>query len=158
MKALVAISISVTLVAITACAGSRRVEPNGGPAGSSADGTYGFTANLPDQQFRGKLRVLRDEILVEPTSGTCRPIQSDSVSIRFGCNGSGRYEQLSIRIDRRSPAEKSSWSASYRVQRKRETCSEYGVVSGQQVCIRYWTEYYDASEGKSGKLTLRKAQ
>ena|SRR5687768_17294935 len=152
------LSILVAWAGLTACASSTRSDLNSGPANAPVQGTYAFTANLPDQQLRGTLRVTGNDILVEPTSGSCRATQTaDTVAIRFLCHGSGRYEQLSIRIDRRKPVEASSWSATYRVQRSREVCSEYGTVSGQTVCVRTWTEYYDAAEGKSGKLTVRRA-
>ena len=145
--------MSAGLSACVAVGGGR----NSGAA-IPVDGTYDFTANLPDQQLRGKMRVVGNEVLLEPATGNCRPIEApDSLSVRFLCNGSGRYEQLSIRIDRRNPAERSSWAASYRVPRKREVCSEYGTVSGQTVCIRTWTEYYDASEGRNGRLRVRRA-
>jgi hypothetical protein len=147
----------VAFVGLTACASSSRTEPNGRLVDSSAEGAYTFTANLPDQLLRGTLRIIGDEILLEPAAGSCRAIDADSVAIRFLCNGSGRYEQMSIRIHRQKPAERSTWAASYRVQRTRENCSEYGVVSGQQVCIRSWTEYYDTTEGKAGKLMVRRA-
>jgi hypothetical protein len=147
--------LAVSCLSFAACAGARNAPATGG---SPEQGSFTFTANLPDQQLRGRLRVVGDEILLEPTSGTCRPIQSDSVSIRFGCTGSGRYEHLSIRIDRHRPTEQSTWSAGYRVKRSRENCSEYGIVAGQQVCVRSWTEYYDTIEGKAGRLAVRRSQ
>ena len=150
--------VLVALVGLTACASSNTSAANSGPVNAPVQGTYAFTANLPDQQLRGTLLVTGNDIRLEPTSGTCRATQSaDTVAIRFLCNGSGRYEQLSIRIDRHKPVEGSTWYASYRVQRSREVCSEYGTVSGQTVCVRTWTEYYDAAEGKSGKLRVRRS-
>ena len=152
------LSVLVAWVGLAACASSTRSDLNRGPANAPVQGTYAFTANLPDQQLRGTLRVTGNDILLEPTSGSCRATESaDTVAIRFLCHGSGRYEQLFIRIDRHRPVEASSWSATYRVPRTREHCSEYGVVAGQQVCVRSWTEYYDAAEGKSGKLRVRRA-
>ena len=140
--------------ALTGCASSHNDTPSTGPAGAPVQGTFAFTANLPDQQMRGTLQITGDRILLEPASGTCRAMEdTDAV---FLCNGSGRYEQLSIRINRHKPTEGSSWSVSYRVQRSREVCQEYGVVSGRQVCVRSWTEYYDDTQGKSGKLRVRR--
>jgi hypothetical protein len=146
----------VAWLGMTACASSSNVAANGGTAGAPVQGTYVFSANLPDQQMRGTLQVMGDRVLLEPASGKCRAIESSDAVVHFSCTGSGRYEQMSIRINRRKPAEGSTWSASYLVQRSREVCQEYGVVSGRQVCVRSWTEYYDVAQGKSGKLRVRR--
>jgi len=151
------LSVLVACVGLTACASSNKNEPNSSPVSASVQGTYAFTANLPDQQLRGRLRVIGKEILLEPASGTCRPMEgTDSVAVRFLCNVSGRYEQVSIRIDRRKPAERSTWSASYRVQRTRQVCAEYRTVAGQQVCMSTHPEYYETTEGKAGRLAVRR--
>ena len=151
------IGVLAACVGLTACASSNNAVPSSGPANAPVQGTYVFTANLPDQQMRGTLQIMGDRIMLEPASGTCRATEgTDTVMVLFLCNGSGRSEGLSIRINRRKPAEGSYWSASYRVQRSRQICQEYGVVSGQQVCVRSWTEYYDAAEGKNGKLRVRR--
>ena len=146
----------VAWVGLTACASSSNVAPNGGTASAPVQGTYVFSANLPDQQMRGTLQVMGDRVLLEPASGTCRAIESTDAVVRFACIGSGRYEQLSLLINRRKPAEGSYWSVSYLVQRSREVCQEYGLVSGRQVCVRSWTEYYDVAQGKTGKLRVRR--
>lgn len=151
------LGVLAACLGLAACASSSNSVPSTRAASPPAQGTFAFTANLPDEQVRGTLQLAGNRILLEPAVGTCRAIEStDTVMVQFLCNGSGRYEQLSIRINRRKPAEGSSWSASYRVQRSREVCQEYGVVSGRQVCVRSWTEYYDASEGKAGKLRVRR--
>ena len=149
--------VLIACVALSACASSNNGHLNSGTVGAPVQGTYTFTANLPDQQLRGTFQVAGSRILLDPASGNCRATESsDTVMVHFLCASSGRYEQLSVRINRRKPAEGSYWSASYRVQRSREVCQEYGVVSGRQVCVRSWTEYYDTSEGKSGKLRVRR--
>ena len=151
------LSVMVVWAGLSACASSNTSSPNSGPVTASVQGTYAFTANLPEGQLRGRLRIIGSEILLEPASGTCRATDADSVAIRFACSGSGRYEHVSLRIDRHKPAEQSTWSASYQVQRTREVCAEYGTVSGQRVCMRTHTEYYDTTEGKRGKLSVRRA-
>ena len=141
---------------LAACASSSNIARNGGPTNAPVQGTYVFSANLPDQQMRGTLQIVGDRILLEPASGTCRAIETTGPVVQFVCNGSGRYEQMSIRINRDKPAEGSTWSASYLVQRSREVCQEYGLVQGRQVCVRSWTEYYDVTQGKAGKLRVRR--
>jgi len=150
------LSVVVALVGLTACASASK-GPSTDPVNAPVEGTYAFTANLPSLQLRGRLRVVGAEILLDPASGTCQAMDSDSVAVSFSCNGAGRYEYISIRIDRRRPSERSTWSASYRVQRTRQVCAEYGVVSGQQVSIRTHTEYYDTTEGSRGRLSVRRA-
>jgi hypothetical protein len=152
MRFLLSTLAAATLVA---CASAGRHAADRGTL-LPVEGNYAFTANLPDQQMRGSLRIAGNEILLEPASGNCRATDADSLAVRFACIGAGRAEQISILIHRQQPAERSAWSASYRVQRSRQHCSEYGVVAGQQVCIRSWTEYYDTTEGKRGKLSVRR--
>lgn len=157
MNVMSRLSVMIAWAGLTACATSGTNSPNSGPVNAPVQGAYAFTANLPEGQLRGRVQITGSEIRLEPTTGTCQAIDADSVGIRFACSGSGRYEHISIRIDRYKPAERSTWSASYQVQRTRQVCAEYGTVSGQQVCLRTHTEYYDATEGKRGKLSVRRA-
>lgn len=150
------LSVVVALVGLTACASPGKA-PNTSPVNAPVEGTYAFTANLPEQQLRGRLRVTGGEIMLEPAAGTCQVMRSDSLAVNYSCNGSGRYESISLRIDRHRPSERSTWSASRRVQRTRQVCAEYGMVSGQQVCLRTHTEYYDTTEGHRGRLSVRRA-
>ena len=148
------LGVVVVLAGLTACASASKA-PGTEPVTASADGAYTFTANLPSLQLRGRLRVIGAEVLLEPAAGTCQVMGSDSVAVHFSCSGSGRYENISLRVDRRRPSERSTWSASYRVQRTRQVCAEYGMISGQQVCVRTHTEYYDTTEGHRGRLSVR---
>ena len=128
------------------------------PAGS-VEGTYDYTAILPGQQVTGKLRVLGDTIMVMPTNDYCQPVTGtpSPLVIRYTCNGPGRFESMTLTLDRRNPAQFSKWAASFRVQKSRQVCIRYEMRSGQQVCAQTGYEPYEDVESRSGTLQVRRA-
>ncbi len=144
--------------ALVACASGGSTREATVPAPAPAEGTYDYIANLPGQQVRGKMQFVGDTVLVEPIADYCRPTvrSPDPLAIHYTCNGPGSFEQIQLRIDRRSPVQLSKWSATYRVQRQREVCTQYAVRNGQQVCVETRTETYETTESRSGNLQVRK--
>jgi hypothetical protein len=122
------------------------------------EGIYDYVANISGQQVQGKLRVLGDTIIVEPHSDYCRPVVGapSPLSIRYTCNGPGSFESLLLTLDRRNPAQFSKWSASFRVRKQRQICTQYAVRDGQQVCVQYGMETYEVTESRSGTLQVRR--
>jgi hypothetical protein len=149
-----AILLCVTVLACASASGSRESSAPAGPI----EGTYEYTANLPGAQVRGTMRVVRDTVLVDPMADYCRPAVGvpDQLAIRYTCNGPGTYEQIQLRIDRRNPVQLSKWSATFRVQRRREVCTLYAVRDGRQVCVQTQTETYETTESRSGTLQVRR--
>ena len=129
-------------------------------ASTSNEGVYDYVANLPGQQVRGTLRVTGDTVTIDPMADYCRPTVGvpDPLAIRYTCNGPGNIESIQLRIDRRNPAQLSKWSAAYRVQRRREVCTQYAVRDGRQVCVQTSTETYETTESRSGTLQVRRVQ
>ena len=148
-------------VVLVACGGSRTAPeaavPDAAPAGP-IEGNYEYQANLPGQLVKGTLRVLGDTMLVEQTADYCLPVQGsrDPLAIWYSCKGGGRFEQLTLRLDRRNPAQFSKWSASFRVQKRRQVCAEYAIQQGRQVCVRQTTETYEDTESSRGNLQVRR--
>ncbi|HEX6943798.1 MAG TPA: hypothetical protein VF128_12785 [Gemmatimonadaceae bacterium] len=128
--------------------------------GGPAEGDYDYVANLPGQQVRGRMRVVGDTVLVDPVADYCRPTVGvpDPLAIRYTCNGPGNIESVELRIDRRNPAQLSKWTAAYRVQRRREVCTQYAIRDGRQVCVQMNTETYETIESRSGTLQVRRVQ
>jgi hypothetical protein len=127
------------------------------PASPPAEGTYEYLANLPNAQVRGTLQVLGDTALVSPVSDYCRPEPTrDPLYIRYTCQGTGAFESLFLRIDRRNPVQLSKWSATFRVQKRRDVCRRYEVRAGRQVCVETATETYETTESRSGNLQVRR--
>jgi hypothetical protein len=145
------------LPVLVACGGSRATTETATPSGSF-EGTYEYIANLPTQQVRGTLQVVGDTVLVTPVSDYCRPVlgPSDPLYFKYTCQGTGTYEQVQLTIDRRNPAQLSKWSATFRVQRRREVCVQYAMRDGRQVCVQTTTETYEATESRSGSLQVRR--
>ena len=104
------------------------------------------------------MRVIGDTIIVDPMADYCRPAAGvpDALAILYSCTGSGNVESVQLRIDRRNPAQLSKWTARYRVQRRREVCTQYAVRDGRQVCVQMTTETYETIEPRSGTLQLRR--
>lgn len=150
-------TILLTL-ALLACGGSRAATPRTAAPSGPIEGTYDYMANLPSLQVRGTLRVTGDTVLVDPVSDYCRPMMGppDPLYIKYTCQGTGPYEQLTLTIDRRNPLQLSKWSATFRVQRRREVCVRYAVRDGRQVCVETQTETYEATESRSGNLQVRR--
>ena len=140
---------TTTAVAVAASA-------TGGPA----EGEYDYVANLPGQQIRGRMRVVADTVLIDPVSDYCRPATGvpDPLSIRYTCTGTGNLESINLSIDRRNPAQLSKWTARYRVERRREVCTQYAIRDGRQVCVQTSTETYETIESRSGTLQVRRVQ
>jgi hypothetical protein len=124
------------------------------------EGTYDYIANLPGQQVRGQMRVLADTVIIDPMSDYCRPVvvPPDQLAYRYTCNGPGNVESLQFRIDRRNPERLSTWTAAYRVQKRREVCTQYAVRDGRQVCVQTSTEVYETTENRSGTLLVRRVR
>lgn len=129
-------------------------------AAGSIEGVYDYVANLPGQQVRGRMRVIGDTVTIDPMADYCRPTVGvpDPLALRYTCNGPGNFESIQLRIDRRNPAQLSKWSASYKVQRRREVCTQYAVRDGRQVCVQTATEMYETTESRSGTLQVRRVQ
>lgn len=146
------------IVVLAACGGSRAAPPSREPS-EPIEGNYEYIASIPGQQVRGLLRVLGDTILVEPFADYCQPATGnpDPIAIRYTCNGPGRFEQLNLRLDRRNPMQFSRWSATIRVTKRREVCSQYAIRDGRQVCVQTTTETYETNESSSGNLQVRRA-
>ena len=167
MKRLLAPMIGALLVA---CASSSRTTETSTTAAvaatattvapASIEGIYDYVANLPGQQVRGTMRVTGDTVTIDPMADYCRPTVGvpDPLAIRYTCNGPGNIESVQLRIDRRNPTQLSKWSASYRVQRRREVCTQYAVRDGRQVCVQTSTEMYETTESRSGTLQVRRVQ
>lgn len=145
---------------LLACGGSGAATPRTAAPGGPVEGTYEYMANLPTLQVRGTLRVVGDTVLVDPVSDYCRPLIAppDPLYIKYTCQGTGPYEQLTLTIDRRNPLQLSKWDATFRVQRRREVCVQYAVRDGRQVCVQRQTETYEATESRSGTLQVRRVQ
>lgn len=148
-----------TCSALVACAGASGTREAAVMATMAVEGTYDYIANLPGQQVRGKMRFLADTVLVDPIADYCRPTvrTPDPLAIHYTCNGPGSFELIQLQIDRRSPTQLSKWTATFRVQKRREVCRRYGIQAGQQVCVERATETYDVSESRSGTLQVRRA-
>lgn len=144
--------------ALTACASAGGTSETPVTSAVPVEGTYEYIANLPGQQVRGKMHFVGDTIVVEPVADYCRPTvrSPDPLAIHYTCNGPGSFEQIQLRIDRRSPVQLSKWSASYRVQRQREVCTQYAVRDGRQVCVQTRTEMYETTDSRTGNLQVRK--
>lgn len=123
------------------------------------EGTYEYTAILPGQQVQGQLRVLGDTIIVIPNNDYCRPVVGppSPLVIRYTCNGPGRFESLSLTLDRRNPVQFSKWAASYRVQKQRQVCKRTAIQNGREVCVETGYETYEDTESRSGTLQVRRA-
>ena len=143
---------------IAGCASSGGTTTAREPSGP-IEGTYDYTATLPGQQVTGKLRVLGDTIIVMPTNDYCQPVVEtpSPLVIRYTCNGPGRYESMTLTLDRRNPAQFSKWAARFRVQKQRQVCVRYEMRNGQQVCAQTGYEPYEAVESRSGTLQVRRA-
>jgi hypothetical protein len=124
------------------------------------EGDYDYLANLPGQQVRGTMRIIGDTVTIDPMADYCRPALGvpDPMAILYTCNGTGNVESIILRIDRRNPIQLSKWTARYRVQRRREVCTQYAVRDGRQVCVQMTTETYEAIEPRSGTLQVRRVQ
>lgn len=154
------------LAILTACASSSRTTETSTSTSVSAvtagpvEGVYDYTANLPGQQVRGKLRVIGDTVTLDPMGDYCRPSvrAPDPLAFHFSCNGPGSYESIQLRIDRRNPVQLSKWSAIYRVQRTRDVCMRYETQAGRQVCVQTKQETYETNETRSGTLAVRRVQ
>ena len=150
------------LVAACASSGARSEAPATVSAAALAaariEGTYDYTANLPGQQVRGKLRIFGDTVTVEPMTDYCRPTvrAPDPLAFHYSCNGPGSYESIHLTIDRRNPVQLSKWSANYRVRRTRQVCIRYETRAGQNVCVQTQQESYDSDESRSGTLQVRR--
>ena len=147
----------VAVAVFLACGGSGARTETATPRGP-IEGTYEYVANLPNQQVRGTLSVTGDTVLVNPISEYCRPVigPPDPLYIKYTCQGTGTYEQLTLTIDRRNPVQLSKWAATFRVTRRRDVCVQYGTRDGQRVCLQTQTETYEANETKSGNLQIRR--
>lgn len=156
----------VFCVLFLACASSSRTTETSTTAAVAAtasgpiEGDYDYMANLPGQQVRGRMRVIGDTVTIDPMGDYCRPTVGvpDPLAILYTCNGPGNVESIQLRIDRRNPAQLSKWTASYRVQRRREVCTQYAVRDGRQVCVQMTTETYETIEPRSGTLQVRRVQ
>lgn len=150
------IMLAVPLLA--ACGGSSGPKPETAAPSASIEGTYEYLVNLPTQQVRGTLRVTADTMLVDPVSDYCRLVLGppDPLYIKYTCQGTETYEQLTLTIDRRNPAHLSKWAATFRVTRRREVCLQYAMRDGRQVCVQMSTEPYETTESRSGTLQLRR--
>ena len=122
-------------------------------------GTYDYTATLPGQHVQGKLRVLGDTIIVVPNNDYCQPVKGppSPLTISYTCNGPGRFESLSLTLDRRNPVQFSKWAARYRVQKQRQICVRSTIRDGREVCLERGVETYEDTESKSGTLLVRRA-
>ena len=143
---------------LLACGGSSARPETAAPNGP-VEGTYEFVANLPNQQVRGTLNIVGDTVTVDPVSDHCRPVIAppDPLFIKYACQGTGSYEELTLSIDRRKPVQLSRWAATYRVTRQRQICIQYDTRNGQRVCVQTQTETYEATETKTGNLQVRRA-
>jgi hypothetical protein len=144
--------------ASVACASASGTREAPASAEAPAEGVYDYIANLPGQPVRGKMQVIGDTVIVDPQSDYCRPAVGtpDPLRIRYTCNGPGSYEQIQLFFDRRSPVQLSKWSATFRVQRRREVCMQYAIRDGRQVCVQMSTETYETTESRSGTLLVRR--
>ena len=154
------LSSILTLTTLLACAstgngtGSRETH---GPI----EGTYEFFASIPGQHLRGKLRVVADTILFD-TRNDCGSIAlptgrmfingRDATDIPYGCKGA------LLTFNRRNPTQGSKWLASVSVQKRRETCSQFVMRNGREVCSRTRIETYESTESRSGILQVRRSQ
>ena len=150
--------VAFACAAVAACASSGSAREAGAPASAAVEGRYDYIANLPGQQVRGTMLVLADTIIVEPQTEYCRPAVGapDPLRIFYTCLGPGSFEQIRLSIDRRSPVQLSKWSATYRVQRQREICTQYVTRDGRQVCVATRPEFYETTESRSGSLQVRR--
>ena len=146
------------LAVLLACGGSAVSRPETAAPSGSREGTYEYLANLPSQQVRGTLRVTSDTMVVDPVSDYCRPVigPPDPLYIKYTCQGTGTFEQLTLTIDRRNPMQLSKWGATFRVTRRREVCTQYATRDGRQVCVQTTTETYETTESRSGNLQVRR--
>ena len=152
---------------LVACASSSRTTETSttttavaATASASIEGVYDYTANLPGQHVRGRMRVIGDTITVEPAADYCRPTVGtpDPLAFHYSCNGPGSFESIQLRIDRRNPVQLSKWVARYRVRRQREVCVRYETRGGQRVCVETQRETYETEESRSGTLQVRRVQ
>jgi len=149
---------------LAACASSTRTTETSTTTAVSAttrvpiEGVYDYTANLPGQQVRGKLRIFGDTVTVEPMTDYCRPTirAPDPLAFHYSCNGPGSFEGVQLRIDRRNPVQLSKWSASRRVRKTRQICIRYETRAGGRVCVETQLESYDSDESQSGTLQVRR--
>ena len=114
----------LSMAAVAGCASSSASTTTEQPAGP-IEGTYDYTATLPGQQVIGKLRVVGDTIIVMPTNDYCQPVigMPSPLVIRYNCNGPGRYESMTLTLDRPDP----DWIAlarGYGVEASRATTLE----------------------------------
>lgn len=153
-------------VLFLACASSSRTTETStttavaATASGPIEGEYDYVANLPGQQIRGRMHVIGDTVTIDPMADYCRPAVGvpDPLAIHYTCNGPGNVESIQLRIDRRNPVQLSKWTARYRVQRRREVCTQYAVRDGRQVCVQMTTETYETIEPRSGTLQVRRVQ
>ena len=152
-------SLLIALPVLVSCASSGATRGTAkSPSSGPIEGNYEYLANLPSHQVRGGMRVTGDTVLVDPVSDYCRPVMAppDPFYIRYTCQGTGSYEQITLTIDRRNPTQLSKWSATFRVTRQREVCVEYAIRDGRQVCVRTQSETYETTETRSGNLQVRR--
>ena len=149
----------LSMAAVGGCASSGTSSTTAREPAGPIEGTYDYIATLPGQQVTGKLRVLGDTIIVMPTNDYCQPVVAtpSPLVIRYTCNGPGRYESMTLTLDRRNPAQFSKWAARFRVQKQRQVCVRYEMRNGQQVCAQTGYEPYEDVESRSGSLQVRRA-
>ncbi len=149
--------LTIIVPMVAACASSGSAPSTAAAPAIPAEGSYEYLVALPTTQVRGRLEILPDTAIVIPQSDYCRPLAAGaSLHVTYTCQGTGPFETLTLRIDRRNPLQLSKWSASFKVQKRRDVCRRYEVRSGRQVCAEMATETYEATESRSGNLQVRR--
>ena len=144
----------VLLALCTACGARRQVDD----VPSIAEfGRYAFVATIPGgQRLTGTLDVAPDTLIARAASSECRvaPEQPSGDFLSYDCVVPGT-NGVSLFIDRRSPARKSTWAIITQVSKKRDVCTEYRTwENGTRTCIRSAPQEYFERVRVQGPLVV----
>lgn len=145
----------VSFLALGIACGARR--PADDVSSIAAFGRYAFVATIPGgQRLTGTLDVAPDTLIARAASFECRvaPAQPSADFLAYDCVVPGTTG-LSLLIDRRNPARKSTWAAITQVSKKRDVCTDYRTwENGTRTCIRSTPQEYFERVRLQGPLVV----
>lgn len=120
-------------------------------------GRYAFVATMPGgQRLTGTLDVAPDTLVARGAANECKvaTTQPSGDYLAYDCVLAGT-SGVSLLIDRRSPARKSTWNATTQVSKKRDVCTDYRTwENGSRSCIRSEPQEYFERVRVQGSLTV----
>jgi hypothetical protein len=115
-----------------------------------AVGAYRFTEHAgEDMDLEGIFVVEPDSVSIDAAPGPCRyqRERASVLAITYICG------DVTYVFDKSDPVRKATYSATVRLQKKRQVCARYVVNStGRSVCAEYRSEIYFVDARRSGYL------